>query len=54
MTIYKLAVSLPISLPIGDTSAELEAYQSNWADKISYMLTKAHAGKTFKITGFTI
>lgn len=44
-TIYKLGVGLPVSLPFGDTAAELEAYQSNWADKISYVLTKAHAGE---------
>ncbi|KAM7011967.1 LOW QUALITY PROTEIN: vitellogenin 2 [Tautogolabrus adspersus] len=44
-TIYKLNVSLPISLPFGDTAAELESYQSNWADKISYMITKAHSAQ---------
>uniref|UniRef100_A0A3Q3GPF5 Vitellogenin-like n=1 Tax=Labrus bergylta TaxID=56723 RepID=A0A3Q3GPF5_9LABR len=42
-TMYKLAIALPISLPFGDTAAELESYQSNWADKISYMVTKAHS-----------
>nr|XP_046247526.1 vitellogenin-2-like [Scatophagus argus] len=44
-TIYKLGVSLPISLPLGDTAAEMETYQSNWADKISYMIAKAHAAE---------
>nr|AAZ17416.1 vitellogenin B [Morone americana] len=44
-TIYKLGVSLPVSLPFGDTAAELEAYQSNWADKITYMVTKANAAE---------
>uniref|UniRef100_A0A8C4ICX9 Phosvitin n=1 Tax=Dicentrarchus labrax TaxID=13489 RepID=A0A8C4ICX9_DICLA len=44
-TIYKLGVALPVSLPFGDTAAELEAYQSNWADKITYMVTKAHAAE---------
>ncbi|GLD50054.1 vitellogenin-2-like protein [Lates japonicus] len=44
-TIYKLGVGLPVSLPFGDTAAELEAYQDNWADKISYMVTKAHAAE---------
>lgn len=44
-TIYKLGVSLPVSLPYGDTATELETYESNWADKISYMVTKAHAGE---------
>ncbi|TNN69111.1 Vitellogenin-2 [Liparis tanakae] len=37
-----LGVSLPICLPIGETAAELEPYQDNLADKISYMITKAH------------
>ncbi|XP_018528704.1 vitellogenin-2 [Lates calcarifer] len=44
-TIYKLGVGLPISLPFGETAAELEAYQDNWADKISYIVTKAHAAE---------
>ncbi|KAG8003720.1 Vitellogenin-2, partial [Nibea albiflora] len=42
-TIYKLGVGLPVSLPLGDTAAELELYQNNWADKVSYMFTKAQA-----------
>ncbi|XP_047442875.1 vitellogenin-2-like [Mugil cephalus] len=42
-TFYKLGVGVVVSLPFGDTAAELDAYQSNWADKISYMITKAHA-----------
>lgn len=44
-TIFKLGIHLPISLPIGDTAAELEAYQNSYADQVSYMLTKANAGK---------
>ncbi|XP_070687930.1 vitellogenin-2-like [Pempheris klunzingeri] len=44
-TIYKLGVGLPVSLPIGDTAAELEAYDNNWADKVSYMFTKAYAAE---------
>jgi len=43
-TIYKLGMGLPISLPVGDTAAELEVYPDNWTEKMSYMLTKAHAG----------
>ncbi|XP_042372245.1 vitellogenin-2-like [Plectropomus leopardus] len=42
-TLYKLGVDLPIYLPFGETATELEPYQNNWADKIAYMLTKAHA-----------
>nr|AKK31327.1 vitellogenin B [Larimichthys crocea] len=42
-TIYKLGVGLPVSLPLGETAAELELYQNNWVDKVSYMITKAHA-----------
>ncbi|XP_049910405.1 vitellogenin-2-like isoform X2 [Epinephelus moara] len=42
-TIYKLGVGLPISLPIGETAAELVPYQNNWADRVSYMISKAHA-----------
>ncbi|XP_073332773.1 vitellogenin-2-like [Pagrus major] len=44
-TMYKLDVGLPVNMPFGDTAAELEAYQDNWADKISFMLTKAHAAE---------
>ncbi|XP_076582003.1 vitellogenin-2-like isoform X2 [Chaetodon auriga] len=44
-TIYKLGLSLPVSLPLGDTAAELEPYQSNWPEKIAYMFTKAHAAE---------
>ncbi|XP_071386640.1 vitellogenin-2-like isoform X6 [Centroberyx affinis] len=44
-TMYKLGVGLPIYLPIGETAAELEAYQDNLADKISYAITKAHAAE---------
>lgn len=43
-TIYKLGVTVPVSLPFGDTAAELEHYQSYFPDKISYMFTKAYAG----------
>lgn len=44
-TIYKLGVGLPVSLPLGETASELELYQNNWVDKVSYMITKAHAGE---------
>ncbi|KAA8589554.1 hypothetical protein FQN60_012919, partial [Etheostoma spectabile] len=44
-TLYMRGVDLPIALPIGNTAAELESSQSNWADKISYMLTKANAAE---------
>ncbi|XP_067452945.1 vitellogenin-2-like isoform X2 [Thunnus thynnus] len=44
-TIYKRDLGLPVYLPFGDTAAELEAYQDNMLDKISYMFTKAHAAK---------
>lgn len=46
-TIYKLGMALPVSLPIRETAAELEPYQTNWSDQLSYMLTKAYAGKDF-------
>ncbi|KAF6714692.1 Vitellogenin-2 [Oryzias melastigma] len=42
-TLYKLGLGLPISLPLGETAAELEAYPDSWTHKLSYMLTKAHA-----------
>ncbi|XP_033477698.1 vitellogenin-2-like isoform X1 [Epinephelus lanceolatus] len=42
-TLYKLGVGLPISMPIGETAAELVPYQNNWADRVSYMISKAHA-----------
>ncbi|XP_039985633.1 vitellogenin-2-like [Xiphias gladius] len=44
-TIYKLGVGLPVSLPYGDTAAELEAYQDNWGEKVLHMFTKAHAAE---------
>ncbi|XP_070816139.1 vitellogenin-2-like isoform X2 [Chaetodon trifascialis] len=45
-TIYKLGLSLPVSLPFGDTAAELEPLnQSSWPEKIAYMFTKAHAAE---------
>ncbi|XP_054645281.1 vitellogenin-2-like [Dunckerocampus dactyliophorus] len=44
-TIYKEAMSLPISLPFGDTASELKAYEDGWVDTISYMVTKAHAAE---------
>uniref|UniRef100_A0A7N6AEE7 Phosvitin n=1 Tax=Anabas testudineus TaxID=64144 RepID=A0A7N6AEE7_ANATE len=44
-TIYKLGVSLPVALPLGNTAAELEQYQDDWAGKISYMFTKANAAE---------
>ncbi|XP_059196629.1 vitellogenin-2-like [Centropristis striata] len=44
-TMYKLGVGLPIALPLGETAAELEPFQNNLPDQISYMLTKAHAAE---------
>lgn len=44
-TFYKLDLGLPLSLPIGDTAAELEIYQDNWVNKIAYMVTKAHTAE---------
>uniref|UniRef100_A0A8D3C373 Phosvitin n=1 Tax=Scophthalmus maximus TaxID=52904 RepID=A0A8D3C373_SCOMX len=43
--IYKLGMGIPVSLPFGNTAAELEAYQDNLADRIMYMVTKAHAAE---------
>lgn len=48
--IYKLGMGIPVSLPFGNTAAELEAYQDNLADRIMYMVTKAHAGEHIKQT----
>ncbi|XP_076009564.1 vitellogenin-2-like [Genypterus blacodes] len=45
LTIYKLDVGLPINLPIGETTSELEVFQDNWASKINYMYGKAHAAE---------
>uniref|UniRef100_A0A8C3AJM4 Phosvitin n=1 Tax=Cyclopterus lumpus TaxID=8103 RepID=A0A8C3AJM4_CYCLU len=42
-TMFKLGVSIPVSLPFGDTATELEPYRDNLADQISYMLTKANS-----------
>lgn len=36
---------IPISLPIGNTTLELLPYQDSWVNTISYMVSKAHAGK---------
>ncbi|WP_139160565.1 beta-sheet shell domain-containing protein, partial [Acinetobacter baumannii] len=41
--IYKRGVCLPVALPIGNTAAELQATRDNWADKMSYLVTKANA-----------
>lgn len=45
-TFYKLGLEIPVYLPLGNTAAELVAYQDNLVDKISYVLTKAYAGET--------
>lgn len=45
MTIYQLGVGIPVSLPLGNTASELQAYQNNLADKITYMISKANAGE---------
>ncbi|XP_068447342.1 vitellogenin-2-like [Clinocottus analis] len=42
-TMFKVGVGIPVSLPIGDSAAELEPYQDNIADKISYMFARAHS-----------
>uniref|UniRef100_UPI0037E7E08B vitellogenin-2-like n=1 Tax=Semicossyphus pulcher TaxID=241346 RepID=UPI0037E7E08B len=44
-TMYKLGVGLPIYLPFGETAAEMQSYQSNWADKVSYVISKAHSAE---------
>uniref|UniRef100_A0A3Q3AEG8 Vitellogenin-2-like n=1 Tax=Kryptolebias marmoratus TaxID=37003 RepID=A0A3Q3AEG8_KRYMA len=44
-TLYKLGVGLPIYLPIKNTNIELDSYPDSWSDKITYMLTKAHAAE---------
>ncbi|XP_068176457.1 vitellogenin-2-like [Antennarius striatus] len=41
----KFGMKLPISLPFGDTAAEIETMQDSWTDKIIYMVTKAHAAE---------
>uniref|UniRef100_A0A3P8S3T2 Uncharacterized protein n=1 Tax=Amphiprion percula TaxID=161767 RepID=A0A3P8S3T2_AMPPE len=41
-TYYKHKVALPFCLPLGETAAELEAYQSNFVDLMSYMYTKGN------------
>uniref|UniRef100_A0AAQ5YJ08 Phosvitin n=1 Tax=Amphiprion ocellaris TaxID=80972 RepID=A0AAQ5YJ08_AMPOC len=41
-TYYKHKVALPFCLPFGETAAELEAYQSNFVDLMSYMYTKGN------------
>ncbi|XP_034002721.1 vitellogenin-2-like [Trematomus bernacchii] len=43
MTVYKLGVSLPFSLPIGNTAAELEPYEDDLPEQISYIFAKANA-----------
>ncbi|XP_034085810.1 vitellogenin-2-like [Gymnodraco acuticeps] len=45
MTVYKFGVRLPFSLPIGNTAAELELYQDNLSEQISYIFTKANAAE---------
>uniref|UniRef100_A0AAQ6AJD0 Phosvitin n=1 Tax=Amphiprion ocellaris TaxID=80972 RepID=A0AAQ6AJD0_AMPOC len=42
VTYYKHKVALPFCLPFGETAAELEAYQSNFVDLMSYMYTKGN------------
>ncbi|CAL8393716.1 unnamed protein product [Boreogadus saida] len=42
-TFYKLAVILPVYMPVGNTADELVAYQNSLSDKIIYVLTKANA-----------
>uniref|UniRef100_A0A3P8W3Z2 Vitellogenin-2-like n=1 Tax=Cynoglossus semilaevis TaxID=244447 RepID=A0A3P8W3Z2_CYNSE len=44
-TAYKLALGLPVSLPIGNTEAELQIYQDNWVDKIMHLISKANAAE---------
>ncbi|KAI9519342.1 Vitellogenin-2 [Dissostichus eleginoides] len=45
MTVYKLGVSLPFSLPFGNTAAELETYQDNLPERIAYIFAKANAAE---------
>ncbi|KAK5907202.1 hypothetical protein CesoFtcFv8_005079 [Champsocephalus esox] len=45
MTLYKRDVILPIVLPIGNTAAELELYQDNLPEQISYIFSKANAAE---------
>ncbi|KAI4828435.1 hypothetical protein KUCAC02_022529 [Chaenocephalus aceratus] len=45
MTLYKRDVILPIFLPIGNTAAELELYQDNLPEQISYIFAKANAAE---------
>lgn len=49
-TAYKLALGLPVSLPIGNTEAELQIYQDNWVDKIMHLISKANAGENTQPT----
>nr|AAK15157.1 vitellogenin B [Melanogrammus aeglefinus] len=44
-TFYKLAVLLPVYIPVGNTADELVAYQNSLSDKIIYVLTKANAAE---------
>ncbi|XP_063747534.1 vitellogenin-2-like [Eleginops maclovinus] len=44
-TFSKLGFSLPLSLPIRNTAAELEPYQDNMPEQISYILSKANAAE---------
>ncbi|XP_033936659.1 vitellogenin-2-like [Pseudochaenichthys georgianus] len=45
MTVYKRDVILPFCLPIGNTAAELELYQDNLPEQISYIFAKANAAE---------
>ncbi|KAJ3599338.1 hypothetical protein NHX12_033301 [Muraenolepis orangiensis] len=45
MIIYKLGLTLPVYLPVGNTAAELEMFRDNVFDKISYVLTKSQAAQ---------
>lgn len=42
---FKNGIKIPIEL-LRDTATELQTYQGNWGDKILYMITKPHTGKT--------
>uniref|UniRef100_A0A3Q1GRI3 Vitellogenin-2-like n=1 Tax=Acanthochromis polyacanthus TaxID=80966 RepID=A0A3Q1GRI3_9TELE len=49
-TYYKHKVTLPFYLPLGETAAELEAYQSNFTDSMFYMYTKANTAECTMIS----
>ncbi|XP_029286236.1 vitellogenin-2-like [Cottoperca gobio] len=51
MTIFKLGVTLPVSLPMRETAVELEQYQNKLSDRIIYMFNKAAAAECAMVNG---